>query len=278
MTGWISSTMTKVMADPDGNQRRFLLTVAYDGRNYEGWQSQVGGNTVQDCLLGALRTVCPEAGKIHGAGRTDAGVSALAQRAHFDVPGSASLDGGAWQRALNSHLPPQIRVMKCERVERDFHVRFDATGKTYRYRLFLGDVLPPLDVGLAWHIKGGLDRGHLREAAGLFVGQHDFRAFSANRGDGHDKTRNTKRTIRSADLIETKTAQTIDLRITGDGFLYKMVRFIVGSAVGCAQGKLESSEIKRLLAGHDLSGKAPFCAPPDGLLLEAVEYSGNPDS
>jgi len=266
------------MADPDGNQRRFLLTVAYDGRNYEGWQSQPGGNTVQDCLLGALRTVCPGAGNIHGAGRTDAGVSALAQRAHFDVPHSASLDGGAWQRALNSHLPPQIRVMKCERVDWDFHARFDATGKTYRYRLFPGEVLPPLEAGLAWHLKGGLDRGHLQEVIGLFVGRHDFRAFSANRGDGHDKTRNTERTIRSVDLVETGDAQMIGLRFKGDGFLYKMVRFIVGSAVRSAQGKLESSEIERLLAEPGLSEKAPFCAPPDGLVLEAVEYAGNPDS
>jgi tRNA pseudouridine38-40 synthase len=261
------------MADPDGKRRRFLLTVAYDGRNFEGWQSQAGGHTVQDSLVAALRTVCPGAGKVHGSGRTDAGVSALAQRAHFDVPASASLDGGAWQRALNSQLPPQIRIMECEAVERDFHARYDATGKTYRYRLFLGEVLPPLQHGLAWPVKGKLDRGKLQEAVGLFVGRHDFRAFSANRGDGHDKTRNTERTIRSADLVETSEAQMIDLRISGDGFLYKMVRFIVGSAVRCAQGKLEGGEIERLLAGQDLSEKAPFCAPPDGLVLEAVEYA-----
>ncbi len=261
------------MAEPGGERRRFLLSVAYDGRNFEGWQSQVGGNTVQDYLLAAVRRVCPGADKVHGAGRTDAGVSALAQKAHFDVPIRASLDSAAWQRALNAHLPPQIRIMGCEGVEPEFHARFAATGKTYRYRLFLGEVLPPLQVGLAWHVRGGLDAGLLLEAAGLFVGRHDFRAFSANRGDGYDKTRDTRRTIRSVDLVETSEAQTIDLRITGDGFLYKMVRFIVGTAVRCAQGKLEGGEIERLLAGPGPLEKAPFCAPPDGLVLEAVEYA-----
>jgi len=260
------------MAESGGKQRRFLLSVAYDGRNFEGWQSQVGGNTVQDCLLAALHRICPRAGKVHGAGRTDAGVSAFAQKAHFDVPASTSLDSSAWQRALNAHLPPQVRIMGCEAVLPDFHARFDATGKTYRYRLFVGEVLPPLQVGLAWHVRGGLDQGLLLEAAQLFVGQHDFRAFSANRGDGYDKTRDTKRTIRSVDLPRTSEAQMIDLRITGDGFLYKMVRFIVGAVVRCGQGKLEGNEITRLLAGLELSEKAPFCAPPDGLVLEEVEY------
>jgi len=263
------------MADADENRQRFLLTLAYDGRIFEGWQSQVGGNTVQDCLLRALQTVCGEVSGVHGAGRTDAGVSALAQQAHFDAPNSASLDCDSWKRALNANLPPQIRVMKCESVPPEFHARFEATGKTYRYRLFVGDVLPPLNVGLAWHVKGALDRELLKRAAQLFSGRHDFRAFSANRGDGRDETRNAERTIHSVEIVEAEDRSVIDLRFTGEGFLYKMVRFLAGSTVWCAQGKLETSEIERLLTGVCSSEKAPFCAPPDGLILEAVFYPGN---
>ncbi len=263
------------MAEADENRRRFLLTLAYDGRIFEGWQSQAGGNTVQDRLLGALQTICPEVVGVHGAGRTDAGVSALAQQAHFDAPGSASLDCDSWPQALNANLPLQIRVMNCEVVDPEFHARFHALGKTYRYRLFVGDVLPPLEVGLAWHVKGDLDRERLKAAAQLFAGSHDFRAFSANRGDGKDETRNAERTIHSVEVVEIADKSLIDLRFVGEGFLYKMVRFLAGSVVRCAQGKLALSEVERLLVGVEFSEKAPFCAPADGLLLETVAYPGS---
>jgi len=270
------------MADADGNRQRFLLTLAYDGRIFEGWQSQAGGNTVQDHLLKALQTVCPEVDNVHGAGRTDSGVSALAQRAHFDAPDSASLDKENWQQALNANLPPQIRVTKCEVAEQDFHARFTAIGKIYRYRLYVGDVLPPLHVGLAWHVKGELNRELLKAAAELFVGRHDFRAFSANRGDEYDETRDAERTIHSVELVDADEGEVIDLRFSGEGFLYKMVRFLVGSAVRCGQGKLATSEVERLLGGVEISEKAPFCAPADGLILEEVIYPGkkslNPSS
>lgn len=261
------------MADED--RKRFLLTLAYDGRIFEGWQSQVGGNTVQDHLLKALQGVCPLVSTVHGAGRTDAGVSALAQQAHFDAPGSARLSCRNWQQALNAHLSAQIRVVGCEQVNPDFHARFDAIGKTYRYRLYVGDVLPPLEFGLAWHVKNTLDRDLLRQAVQLFAGRHDFRAFSANRGDGHDETRDAHRTIESTEVIEGDPHSMIDLRFSGEGFLYKMVRFLTGSAVRCAQGKLPQQELERLLAGVDFPEKAPFCAPPDGLMLEAVFYPGS---
>lgn len=256
-------------------RQRFLLSLAYDGRIFEGWQSQAGGNTVQDHLLAALQVICPQVSSVHGAGRTDAGVSALAQRAHFDAPGSASLSCTNWLQALNANLPPQIRVDHCVAVDADFHARFHASGKIYRYRLYVGDVLPPLEVGLAWHVRGALDVGRLEEAMQLFAGRHDFRAFSANRGDGHDETRDAHRTIHSADVLDIDGLKMIDLRLSGEGFLYKMVRFIAGSVVRCGQGKLELGEVRRLLAGVKFPEKAPFCAPPDGLLLEEVLYPGS---
>ncbi|MCF6311455.1 MAG: tRNA pseudouridine(38-40) synthase TruA [Verrucomicrobiales bacterium] len=256
-------------------QQRFLLTLAYDGRSYEGWQSQAGGNTIQDYLQQALQRVCPLITVAHGAGRTDAGVSALAQCAHFDAPSSANLNCRNWQQALNAHLPPLIRVMKCESVAPDFHSRFDAVGKHYRYRLYLADVLPPLHHRLAWHLRGPLNTHDLHLALQCFVGRHDFRAFSANRGDGKDQSRDAHRSITSIDLIESENPAILDLHFSGEGFLYKMVRFLTGSAVRCTQGKFERAELRRLLTGVDFSEKAPFCAPPDGLLLEKVIYPGS---
>ena len=129
---------------------RFALTIAYDGRPFEGWQSQRGGNTVQDHLLTALQQIDPEIAQVHGSGRTDSGVSADGQVAHFDSSADSTLDAEAWQRALNTKLPPTIRVMECAEVPADFHARFSATAKHYRYRVSTRPVLPPLDAGLAW--------------------------------------------------------------------------------------------------------------------------------
>ncbi|MCB1065410.1 MAG: tRNA pseudouridine(38-40) synthase TruA [Verrucomicrobiae bacterium] len=250
--------------------RRFRLTVAYDGRPWTGWQSQVGGDTVQDQLLAALQTIHPEITTVQGSGRTDAGVSAIGQVAHFDVSADASLDAGAWLRALNTRLPTSIRIMGSAEVTPDFHARFSARAKTYRYRLWTGPVLPPLEAGVAWHVPRLGDRVTLSEALNAFVGRHDFRAFSANRGDGKDADRDTER-----ELFEISTQEGddwLEITYTGNGFLYKMVRFLTGSAVRAAQGKLEVSGINALLKGVSGSEKAPYCAPADGLMLIEVLY------
>ncbi len=254
----------------DESTRRFRLTVAYDGRPWAGWQSQVGGDTVQDRLLAALRSILPGIATVQGSGRTDAGVSALGQVAHFDAPADASLDAGAWLRALNTKLPASIRVMDSAEVDADFHARFSAVAKTYRYRIWTGPVLPPLEAGLAWHVPKPGDRDTLEAALALFRGRHDFRAFSANRGDGRDEDRDTVREISS---ITTEWGENwIEITFTGGGFLYKMVRFLVGSAVRAGGGKLSPATIESLLNGNGAAGKAPYCAPPDGLLLVEVRY------
>ena len=132
---------------------RLRLLIAYDGRPYAGWQSQPSGLTVQDTLEQAFPKILPDlpAPRLSASGRTDAGVHALGQVAHFDTPAGSTLPPEAWQRALNVHLPPTIRIMSCAVVPDTFHSRFDATGKTYRYRLWTGRVLPPLEAGLACH-------------------------------------------------------------------------------------------------------------------------------
>ncbi len=255
------------------NERRFRLTVAYDGRPWAGWQSQVGGETVQDQLLAALRAIHPGIATVQGSGRTDAGVSAIGQVAHFDAPAEASLDAGAWLRALNTKLPASIRIMDSAEVEPDFHARFSAVAKTYRYRIWTGSVLPPLEAGLAWHVPRLGDRKKLEAALDCFRGRHDFRAFSANRGDGKDEDRDTVREI--FEIVTDSGEDWLEITFTGEGFLYKMVRFLVGSAVRAAQGKLPIDDIVSLSKGVSGSEKAPYCAPADGLLLVAVRYPGD---
>ncbi len=256
------------------SNRRFKTTIAYDGRPFAGWQCQPGGNTIQDHLEAAARAIHPEVSGFHGSGRTDAGVHALAQIAHFDAPESFRMDAGAWQRALNTKLPRTIRVMNCEEAAPDFHARFCATGKTYRYDVFTGAVLPPLSAGLVWHLRKGLDPDLLAEVLRLFEGEHDFASFAANRGDPKSNPEDTWRRIDRA-TVEELPGDVLRLTFQGSGFLYKMVRLLVGGAVRCSQGGIPIQEIQELL-DHPRSGKkSPLAAPPDGLYLVSVNYEAN---
>ncbi len=259
------------MEEPAPETRRFRLDVAYDGRPFAGWQSQAGGNTIQDLLLAALQEICAEIATVQGSGRTDAGVSASGQVAHFDVPSDWRMGGEEWRKALNTKLPATIRVVACRETSPEFHARSSALGKTYRYGIFPGEVLPPLLAGLSWHRRGIGSADDLAAILRLYEGTHDFRAFSANRGDGRDETRDTVRTISRVAPEETAEGE-LEIRVSGDGFLYKMVRFLVGTAVYCYEGKISEEEIRGLLRGEDRDRKAPYCAPPDGLTLEEVHY------
>jgi len=259
------------MPNPDPESRRFRLDIAYDGRLFVGWQSQVGGDTVQDFLQSAIVQCCPAASGVHGSGRTDAGVCAEQQVAHFDAPAEWSMRGGEWQRALNSQLPATIRVLRCVEIDPAFHARFSVLEKTYRYDIAVGEMLPPLKAGLAWHRKEFGPVTELQPILDLFAGTHDFRAFSAKRHDGKDETRDAVRTISRA-AVSTDVSETLSIRFTGNGFLYKMVRFLVGTAVYCIDEKITREDIRNLLSGADRDAKAPYCAPPDGLSLIGVRY------
>ncbi|MDD5198583.1 MAG: tRNA pseudouridine synthase A, partial [Terrimicrobiaceae bacterium] len=158
------------------------LTIAYDGARFSGWQSQTGGGTVQDAIETALAKIAKAKITLHGAGRTDAGVHALGQVAHFDAPADSRMAPADWLRALNANLPAAVRILRTSHARADFHARFSATGKIYRYELFTGAVLPPHRHERAWHVPGGVDAARLRETLQIFIGSHDFRAFTANRG------------------------------------------------------------------------------------------------
>ena len=253
---------------------RLKLLIAYDGRPWQGWQSQRGGLTVQDQLEAALHKLTGARVVVHGSGRTDAGVHARAQVAHLDVPESFSLRGEAFVRAINAGLPPSIRVLLCEEAPPGYHARFDATGKVYEYRIWRGDVMSPFEVGFAWHVFGGLDVGLIRDGVAILRGRHNFARLSAARGDIREEERRENaegltRTIRRADVFEEDNV--LRLEFEGDGFLYKMVRLMVGSLVHVARGRTGLDWIRELV-GQPEGEKSSHCAPADGLYLARVLY------
>jgi len=244
--------------------RRLKLIVAYDGAPFTGWQSQSHRNTVQDHVERAFERVIREGVRVHGAGRTDASVHAFAQCAHVDV--LKFLPADRWIRALNALLPSAIRVLRCRYVSKDFHARLSAKGKIYRYRIWTAPILPPFEYRRAWHIPQPLDLKSLKSAAKHFVGTHDFATFAANRGKPEPST---VRTINSVRVRQKGPCVTIEF--DGNGFLYKMVRLMVGALVKCALGKMHIEEItSRLHSGKVGSGR--FVAPAEGLYLVRVRY------
>lgn len=245
---------------------RLKLTLAYDGACFRGWQSQPGGGAVQDVLEAAMSRIAGgQKIRVHGAGRTDAGVHAEGQVAHADAPG---LRGGAraWMRALNATLPASLRVLRCVARPETFHARYGASGKIYEYLIWSGEVLPPHLAGRCWHVTPRPRLSALRAAARVLRGEHDFRGFSANRGTPvHDATRHVRRITVSEDGPLTR------LRFEGDGFLYKMVRMLSAAMVRVAQGRASLAALEARLAGRT-SDFPREVAPPDGLYLRKVSY------
>ncbi len=250
---------------------RLKLTIAFDGRPYNGWQSQACGNTVQDHIVRALEEVAKQPLRLHGSGRTDTGVHALAQIAHFDAPPEISMNPFNWVPALNCKLPATIRIMACEEVPADFHSRFSAIGKIYHFDLCTDPILPPLKAGLAWHLPRQLDADVLWEALSHYIGRHDFHAFAAYRGNETPDI-DWCRTIESVELTTLQDGYQITYH--GDGFLYKMVRLLTGGAVHAAQGRIRLDDFAALLDQPTglPHGKSPLCAPADGLFLQKVIY------
>jgi tRNA pseudouridine38-40 synthase len=244
--------------------QRLKLILAYDGSPFAGWQSQSHGNTIQDHLERAFERVTGRPVRVHGAGRTDTGVHALAQCAHVDI--GKLLAPARWTEALNALLPPTIRVMRCRYVSNEFHARRSAKGKIYRYRIWSAPVLPPFEYRRAWHVSRPLNLKILRTAAKHFVGTHDFAGFAANRGKVEEST---TRTIYSVRVRQKGSCVTIEF--DGNGFLYKMVRLIVGSLVKCSLGKMNIEEIAARLHSRQ-AASTRFAAPAEGLFLVRVRY------
>jgi tRNA pseudouridine38-40 synthase len=250
--------------------RRLKLIVTYDGRDFAGWQSQKHGNTIQDRLEQSFTKICGRRVAAIGAGRTDAGVHALGQCAHADVP-FGKLSARHWLKALNATLPLTIRIVRANFVSETFHARFSARAKLYRYRIFTAPIPSPFELGRAWHIAQPLNFQRLKEGAALFVGRHDFRAFAANRGKEETDT------VRTIQWLRVRSrAGVMAIEVCGDGFLYKMVRMMVGALVGCALGKDSLEAIASRLTGSMREGRqsrqSRSVAPAEGLYLVRVRY------
>lgn len=242
---------------------RVKLTVEYDGTNYAGWQRQTNGLSVQEALERAFEAASGEHAVIHGAGRTDAGVHAMAQVAHLDTDCSIPADKICY--AMNMHLSPDIRVKQSERVNDDFHARFSAKGKSYRYTIFNAPHAPAVHRHTAAYIRGQLDIDTMRQAAVYVVGTHDFACFCAS---GSEVT-TTVRTVYGLDIIQDGPFIIIDIK--GSGFLYHMVRIIAGTLIEIGQKKRPPLSMKDIIASKDRE-QAGVTAPAKGLMMVAVYY------
>lgn len=243
--------------------RRVLLVFQYDGTDYHGFQRQPALPTIQGELELVLNRVLGEEVAVTGAGRTDAGVHALGQVAAFDTTNPIPM--GNLLRALNDALPETIKLLSAEQVSAEFHPRYDATGKVYKYRILNRELPSPFINRYAWHVPEPLDVPMMRAAAEKLVGTHDFAAFCASGSSVED----TVRTMRHVDI--EPEGDLLELRFEADGFLYTMVRIMVGTLVEVGLGRLSPEEVGRTLDSRDRPRAGPT-APPRGLSLVKVMY------
>ena len=253
--------------------KRILLTVEYDGSAYAGWQRQINGMAVQQVLEEALSQACGHPVAVTGSSRTDAGVHARMQMVHFDT--SSTIPPDKYPFALNNLLPPDIRVQAAREVPAGFHARFLTSGKTYTYRILNSRHGSALLRNTHWHVPVPLDVPAMREALSFLPGTHDFAAFQASGGTA----RTTVRTIDRAEL--SADGPVITLIISGNAFLYNMVRIIAGTLMEVGLHKRETDAFSRAfdsLSRLDLG----MTAPPCGLELTQVRYPekafSDPDS
>jgi tRNA pseudouridine38-40 synthase len=245
-------------------RRHFKLTIAYDGTNYAGWQLQPSGSTVQELVEGALAKMAGGAVRVHGSGRTDAGVHARAQVANCSF--HTVLTTPTLVRALNANLPVDIRVQRVQEVDAQFHARFSAKGKEYRYQIDCGAIADPFLRAQAWHHPRPLNVAAMRRAARLLKGRHDFAALSAN------PMRPVETTVRTVSkLSATKRGNLLTITVVADGFLYKMVRSIVGALVKVGEGRMTVEELQKLMKTKKRSARVET-APAHGLFLWRVFY------
>ncbi|BCR05445.1 tRNA pseudouridine synthase A [Desulfuromonas versatilis] len=239
------------------------LTIEYDGTDYVGWQVQPNGISVQQVVEQALCGVLGEEVRLHSSGRTDAGVHARGMVAHFHT--FRQLPESAYREGVNRLLPRDIAVRGVEEVNEDFHARFSARGKWYRYSLYLAPVRSPLAERYSWHLRSRLDEIAMARAAAGFVGCHDFSAFRSSSCEA----RSTRREVFSVELL--REGELLHIDVKGAGFLKNMVRVMVGTLVEIGLGRRPEADVPRLLreGGRPAAGRT---APPQGLCLMEVWY------
>lgn len=242
---------------------RWKCVVAYDGGAFDGWQSQPSGNAIQDVIERRIAQVLKTTVRIHASGRTDAGVHALGQVFHFDAiwpHGAEKL-----RAALQAGLPRTIQLKNLRATSREFHARFSAKGKTYRYEIFLGEA-DPFVTRYCWSLNRELNWRAVGEAAEVLRGKHDFKAFAA---EGGTERESTVRDLRRLDIV--RRGRRVRLVFEADGFLYKMVRSLTGTLVNVGLGKLSPRDVAALVKSARRTPQVQT-APPQGLFLVKVEY------
>lgn len=242
--------------------RNIFLKIEYDGRMYHGWQIQPGVPTIQGEIQKAIKKTLKRDVKLNGSGRTDRGVHAYGQTASFKLEhGIPTLK---IPFVLNNSLPEDIRILSATDADEDFHARFSAVGKKYIYKM--RENVDAFSCRYYYKIPAKLDIKAMRDAAKQIVGTHDFKCFQAS---GGEEKESTVREVFSCDLEETSGQ--LQLCITGNGFLYNMVRIITGTLVDVGTGKIKSEEIVNIIKSQDRSN-AGHTAPPCGLYLAEVYY------
>jgi tRNA pseudouridine38-40 synthase len=243
---------------------RYRLTLEYDGTGFVGWQRQSNGYSVQQALEEAVTGFTGIEAVVHGAGRTDAGVHALGQVAHVDLPREYPSD--TVRDALNAHLRPHpIAVLEVSRVDEEFHARFSAVARHYRYRIICRMAPLTLSRHKAWLVRGDLDAGAMHKAAQLLVGKHDFTTFRAVQCQAKSPVKTLER------LEVSRQGEVIDVFASAPSFLHHQVRSIVGSLKLVGEGKWSAAELKAVLDAADRRRCGPV-APADGLYLLSVDY------
>ena len=248
---------------PEADKRNIRLVVEYDGTDFCGWQRQPGCRSVQEELETAIAAVTREKASLLSSGRTDAGVHAEGHVCNFRT--SAEIPAARLAAAINTKLAEDVIVLSAEDAPFSFHATHDAKSKLYRYRIARGRVRPVLDRRYSYHVRGPLDVDAMRRAAAHFVGTHDFNSF---RAEGFIE-KDTVRTIHSVELAEAN--ETLEIYFRGDGFLYMMLRIIVGTLVRVGKGKIAPEAIPGIIAARDRAAAGPT-VPPRGLCLVAVYY------
>jgi tRNA pseudouridine38-40 synthase len=250
----------------------FKLTIAYDGTAFVGWQRQATGVSIQGLIEDALSELDAQPVAVTAAGRTDAGVHARGQVASASL--QRPVDPATLVRAANARLPPAIRVVDAVPVPADFHARFHARSKRYRYRIWNAEVMSPFERAYAWHVgPSPLDCAAMAEAASVLEGRHDFAAFQAAGGDTHSTTRTivTSQVDGGGEGRHGAGGALVVYEISGDGFLRHMVRNIVGTLVDVGRGRRAPEWVSEVLASRDRA-RAGATAPPEGLFLMAVSF------
>ncbi len=247
-------------------ERNIRIIIKYFGKNYHGWQKQLGEKTIQGEIEKSAEKIFGESIYLIGSGRTDAGVHALGQTANFIIRHNIPEDKILY--ALNSKLPRDIRIVNSEEVPMGFHSRYDAIGKTYEYKIFNSRIIDPFIKDTTYFVPYKLNIDKMNRVKDFFIGEHDFKGFMST-GSSVD---NTVRKIHNIRMNEENNI--IKLNITGNGFLYNMVRIIAGTLIDIGRGKIEEKSIEKIINSKDRK-MAGHTAKAEGLFLKRVYYEHN---